>query len=146
MPLAPQNPPPLFPLLPPPPPNPLDSRGFGVEPSPVHGGPRCPAPMGRQVLQGTGSSGDADPPGPMGGRVLQGLGEPAGGGGRGMGFEEQGATHNRVEVVANQRLETPQRTSYHTNREQKGYKGDKAKTTRPREPLTLGSRVVPDPA
>jgi len=68
------------PLLYPPPPNPLDSRGSGAEPSPVHGGPRCPAPMGRQVLQGTGSSGDADPPGPMGGRVLQGLGEPAGGG------------------------------------------------------------------
>jgi hypothetical protein len=51
-----------------------------------------------------------------------------------MGFEEQGATPNRVEVVANQRLETPQRTSYRTNCEQKGYKGDKTKTTRPRAP------------
>ena len=60
-----------------------------------------------------------------------------------MGFEEQGATHNRVEVVANQRLETPQRTSYRTNCEQKGYKGDKAKTTRPRGPLTSGSSPTP---
>jgi hypothetical protein len=51
-----------------------------------------------------------------------------------MGFEEQGATPNRVEIVANQRLETPQRTSYRTNYEQKGYKGGKAKITRLRAP------------